>query len=334
MHVTICKPGKIPIPPELYGGAQRAIYWLGKALVGLGHRVTLIANPRSHISGAELRAVSGDDPQAWLKLVPDSTDIVQLFAAPPPMLKKPFLIRVGGNGKPDERFHPNTVFVSQRHAALHGSRHFVHNGLDPVEYLFSEKREDYAVFLAKARWTVKNFTGAVRVARRAGVELRVLGSRNWPFDLQKFFPAIRGVRYHGMIGGREKAEILSRARCLIFPVRWEEPCANALNEALVSGCYVAGTPYGCLPEIVTPQTGVLAARADELADAVKNPQRFSPQKCRAHILQDGFTHLDMARKYVKCYERILNHGSLLEPGELPPATQSGFLANELLPWED
>jgi hypothetical protein len=37
MRVTPCKPGTIPIPPQGYGGAQRSIYWLGKALIELGH---------------------------------------------------------------------------------------------------------------------------------------------------------------------------------------------------------------------------------------------------------------------------------------------------------
>jgi len=334
MHVTLYKPGAIPIPPLLYGGAERVIGWLGKALVELGHQVTLIANAQSHIPGVELRAISADEknPGAWTKLIPDSTDIVQLFNEFAPVLNKPFLVRCGGNPPSGARFHPNTVFVSARHAALHGSRHFILNGLDPDDYSFSESRADYAIFLGKARWAVKNFPGAADVARRAGIELRVLGSHNWPFGLQKWLPPIRGVRFYGTIGGKEKRELLARARCLIFPVRWEEPGANALNEALVSGCYVAGTPYGCLPEIVTSQTGRLSANVDELAEAVKHPQRFSPAACRDRVLHGGLTHLDMARKYIAGYERILTRGSLLENDESAPVTQSGFVANRLLPW--
>ena len=69
MHITLYKHGKVPIPPKGYGGAERFIYWLGKTLIELGHRVTLIANAQSHIPGAELRAVSENDPQAWQQLV-------------------------------------------------------------------------------------------------------------------------------------------------------------------------------------------------------------------------------------------------------------------------
>jgi glycosyltransferase involved in cell wall biosynthesis len=197
---------------------------------------------------------------------------------------------------------------------------------------FSEKREDYAIFLAKARWKVKNLPGAVQVARRAGVELRVLGSRNWPFDLQKWLPPIRGVRYYGMVGGEEKKQLLARARCLIFPVRWEEPFGIAAIESLVSGCYVTGTPYGSLPEIVTPDVGVLSAKAEELAEAVKNPQRFNPVMCRSRVLEH-FTYKEMAKKYLSYYEQILTRGSLDEE-KLSPQTSDDFDAKKLLPWEN
>ena len=336
MHVTLYKPGKIAIPPRLYGGTERIIYWLGNALVELGHRVTLIANAQSKIPGAELRAIAGDEKnsRAWLKLVPDSTDIVHLWDTSQPDSEKPFVVTVEGNGRPGQAFHANTIFVSQKHAANHGSGNFVHNGLDPDEYTFSGTRDDYAVFLAKARWPVKNLPGAIDVARRAGIELRVLGSRNWPLNLQKFLPPVRGVRYYGMLGGKEKYDLLARARCLIFPVRWHEPFGIANIEALASGAFVLGTPYGSLPEIITPQIGVLSANANELADAAKNPQRFNPQKCRGHILKNGFTHLDMARKYLKFYGQVLTRGSLIGKNEIAPVTQPGFVAKQLLPWED
>jgi glycosyltransferase involved in cell wall biosynthesis len=164
--------------------------------------------------------------------------------------------------------------------------------------------------------------------------LRVIGSRNWPLNLHRLLPPIRGVRYCGSVEEPEKCDLLSRARCLIFPVRWHEPFGLAITEALASGAYVVGTPYGSLPEIVTPEVGVMSAKACELAEAVKNPQRFDPWACRSRVLRGGFRLLDSARKYVECYEHIVNHGSLGEAGEPAPATQSGFVAKQLLPWED
>ena len=336
MHITLYKPGRIAIPPQLYGGTERVIYWLGKGLIELGHTVTLIANAQSRIPGAELRPIAPEetDSLAWQRIVPATTDIVHLWDNSQPAAPKPFIVTVEGNGKPGERFHANTIFVSRRHAANHGSRHFVHNGIDPAEYTCAATRGDYAVFLAKARWPVKNLAGAATVARRAGLELRVLGSRNWPLNLQRLLPVIRGVRYYGMLGGAEKRDLLARARCLIFPVRWEEPFGLALTEALVSGAFVAGTPYGSLPEIVTPEVGVLSANADELVEAVKNPARFSPQACREHVLHGGFTHVAMAKNYLRHYENILAHGRLGAADEPAPQAQPEFDAKKLLPWSE
>lgn len=336
MHVTLVKPGATPIPPPLYGGTERTLYQLGKALVQLGHKVTLIGHPDSCIPGAELIPSQGSDADA-MRLVPDSTDVIHLSNHNITSTPKPFLLTVNGNGgHAARRFHPNSVFVSQKHAANHGSKHFVYPGIDPDEYQSSKKREDYAVFLAKARWPVKNFQGAVAVARRAGIELRVLGSRSLPFELQRKFPLwlTRGVRYYGNLAESEKVEILSRARCLILPVRWHEPFGLAFTESMASGAYVCGTPYGSLPEIVTPEVGVLSADADALADAVRNPQRFSPSACRERVIQGGFTSVDMARKYLMYYEKILVTGSIQDAGELPAATLAEFDGKALLPWKD
>jgi hypothetical protein len=65
-HVTLYKPGKIPIPPKFYGCPERVIYRLGKALVTLGERLTLIANAGSHLPGVELRIAASNEknPQA------------------------------------------------------------------------------------------------------------------------------------------------------------------------------------------------------------------------------------------------------------------------------
>jgi glycosyltransferase involved in cell wall biosynthesis len=194
-------------------------------------------------------------------------------------------------------------------------------------------REDYAVFLGLARQPRKNLAGAIRVTQAAGVTLHVMGSRHWARHLHWLCPT-GGVRYHGMVGGRAKRELLSRARCLIFPVRYSEPCAVAITEALASGCYVVGTPYGCLPELVTPGVGVLSASARDLSTATQNPAPFCPATCRSRVVDGGFTHLDMARSYLRYYESVLTRGRLGDADEPAPRTEPGFEYRHLLPWTD
>ena len=200
MHITLYKPGDTPIPPKLYGGTER-VDLLARQDAG-GNRPPSDAHrqrPKPYSRrGTSRVAGRKQDPPAWLRAVVPGHDGHRASLGHAEV-KKPFFVPSEATAGPDEKLPANTVFVSQSHAANHGSRHFVQNGLDPEKYACSEKREDYAVFLAKARWQAKNLRGATAVARRAGVELRVLGSRNWPLNLQRLLPAIRGVRYYGMV---------------------------------------------------------------------------------------------------------------------------------------
>jgi hypothetical protein len=103
---------------------------------------------------------------------------------------------------------------------------------------------------------------------------------------------------------------------------------------MVSGCYILGTPYGMLPEIVTPETGRLSQRATDLAEAAAHPERFSPDLCRRRVIEGGFTHLAMARKYVAYYEKVLADGCLGDRDEPAPRTAPDFFANKLLDWTE
>lgn len=327
----ICLVHDSVIPPPKYGGTERLLYWLSKALIHMGHQVSLICKSGSLVPGVQIIPLDQlKKGESWEDLVPSSVDILHLSCTPQNIPKKPFLVTIGGNGQLGETFHPNTVFVSLNHAQNHGSTHFVYNGLDPDEFPMDEKREPYLVFLAKASWKVKNLQGAIEIARSAGMRLEVLGSRNWPLGLHKILPAWGGVRYHGMLGDLEKRQILRKAYALLFPVRWHEPFGIAITEALVSGCPVFGTPYGSLPEIISPDVGFLGSGVEEIAHAVRS-KTFSPQVCRSRVLKH-FTHLEMAKKYLMYYERILTSGCIGQKDEVPKY-QFQKASEELLPFQ-
>ncbi len=328
MHVALCHDAVIPTLK--YGGTERVIFWLARALIQLGHKVTLLAKEGSFVEGTQLIS-----PPAGMKVeesVPSDVDILHLWATPNPVPKRPFVVTIEGNGRPGEKFHPNTLFVSKKHAENHGAIHYVYNGLPPEDFRSDAEREDYLVFLAKASWKVKNLTGAIAVARAVKMRLEVLGSRDWPVDFHRLLPIIRGVHYRGMVDDVEKREVLRRARGLIFPVRWDEPFGIAITESLASGCPVFGTPYGSLPEIVNDEVGVLSASSSDLINAIRKLDRFSPEKCRARVFQ-GFTDLDMARNYLSFYANILQTGRLSENAPTSVMTKKGFISQELLPWQ-
>ena len=349
MHITLYHDALIP--PPRYGGTERVVYQLARALVSLGHRVTLIAQKGSLIPGVEMISCSDlAGPEDWQKKIPAKTDLLHLWNTPKILPPFPFLVTIEGNGQPGEQFHPNTVFVSKKHAENHGSTHFVYNGIDVSEYPCDEIREPFLVFLAKANWKVKNLKGAIQIAKAAGLPLKVMGNRNWPLGLQRIRPHLLratsklsssfkksesfSVQYLGMLGDIEKAQILRKARALLFPVRWHEPFGLALTEALASGCPVYGTPYGSLPEIVSSQVGFLDTDPLKLAEKIIS-QKISPETCRKHVLEN-FTHLEMAQSYLRYYHQILSDGTLGGSSQnqaQTPEWKPKFNPQDLLIWD-
>lgn len=335
MHIAIYHPGLIP-PPN-YGGTERVLHALTKGLLKLGHQVTLIAQVGSSVEGAQIVPCPTYAPEDWENWIPKDADLVHFSATPHVLPKKPFLITIHGNGKPKESFHSNTVFLSKKHAENHGAKYFVYNGIDPDDYTAEPEREPYLVFLAKAEWRVKNLQGAVKVAKGAKLPIHVMGNRAWPISLkeiwrwgQDWIPGSRKIVYHGMVSDPEKVSLLRSAKTLLFPVRWHEPFGLAVLEALASGCPVFGTPYGSLPEIITPEVGLFSANSQDWIRAL-NEKKFDPEVCRKRVLEK-FTHLEMAKNYVALYEEILKNGTLKQKQEdlywrLPQT------ATALLPWQ-
>jgi len=332
MHVVLCHDAHIP--PSKYGGTERVIYWLARALTELGHRTSVIAKPGSHIPGSQILELKNG--QSWEQLIPPDTDVLHFWATPKPVPALPFIVTIEGNGQKNESFYPNTVFISRKHAENHDAQAFVYNGIDLNEYECHKKRERRLVFLAKASLRVKNLKGAIAIARAAHMPLDVLGSRDLPFGVHKYLPRWRGIRYHGMVGDNEKRALLSNALALLYPVRWHEPFGIALIEALASGCAVLGTPYGALPEIITPDVGVLGTTVDFFTKTLQDPWRFNPNKCRSKALEH-FSHIEMARQYIQYYNKVLSGSFLSENPSKVPRTiseRAGLSAKALLPWQD
>ncbi len=333
MRIALCH--EHVIPPLKYGGTERAVAWLGSHLVQLGHDVTLISKRGSYLEGA--RIIEHDRQRSFESQVPKDVDLIHFFGTPSQEPARPYLVTIQGNGREGEFFLKNTSFVSRKHAENHGAHAYVYNGIEVSDYPCDLVRNDTLVFLAKASWAVKNLDGAVRIARRLGMRLEVLGSRDLPMGMHRWIPSIRGVRYRGMVDDQEKRRILRNAKALLFPVRWHEPFGIAITEALASGCAVFGTPYGSLPEIVTPEVGILSEGETSLVNLIRGRmEMFDPSQCRARVLSGPFTARAMTESYIRQYEAILS-GGILDPRQAARLPQTlpglaGLSAKSLLPW--
>ncbi len=294
---------RTPLPVSLYGGTERMQMWLMKELVRQGHQVVFVGPASSRVSEAGVEHIHLE-PQYhldWAHLIPSGVDVVHLFEEVGFKVPTPYLVTIGGNGQPGQQFDVNTVFVSGKHAANHGSDRFVYNGLD-FEDLPTPPQEpkdwDNFVFLAKASWKVKNLRHCVKACRKARKHLHIGGGRSWT-------PS-RYIHSWGMVDQERKAELLAQGDALLFPVRWEEPFGIAIVEAFAMGLPVIGSPYGSLPELITENMGIICKSYEELLAALKDSSRgrsFSAAFIREQALA-RFSIAEVARQYLKLYAEV------------------------------
>jgi glycosyltransferase involved in cell wall biosynthesis len=306
MKILIADASRIPV--TAYGGTERVIWYLGRALVRLGHEVTYLVHPGSSCDFA--RVVPLDPAKNIAAQIPPGTDVVHFNFVPTGLqhLTVPYVITMHGNSNDLRSFDQNTIFISENHARRYGSSCFVHNGLDWSDYAepdFNTART-YFHFLGKAAWRVKNVVGAIETIKRTRREqLRVLGGVRFNFTMGIRLTFSPRIKFYGMVGGEQKNELLRHSKGLIFPVRWHEPFGLAIIESLYFGCPVFGTPYGSLPELVPAHVGFLSNRAADLANAIEQSERYSPQACHAYA-REHFSAARMAAKYLEKYRQVLD----------------------------
>jgi glycosyltransferase involved in cell wall biosynthesis len=335
MHIVHYCPTAYPIPPTGYGGTERVVFWLARAQVAQGLRVSVIAHPGSRIEeripGARLIPAQRD--ATFAATMPADGDVAHLhrMSPDPEAIAVPHLITEHGNRGPDARLLTNTVFVSESHARIHGRRCFVRNGVPVEDYRYSEDKDRFLLFLARMEWPHKNARTAMDLAIDLDLPLKMSGKYppwvrpklwgNWcrhPFKMQRL------VQRLGYVDGDIKLELLARAPILFHAVNWHEPAGLVVMEAMASGTPVLCTPNGALPEFVQDrETGWFVDNYEQAREAVREAIAFTPQQHRvwARRCRERVSRIeDTARGYLALYEKVLAGESLSTPDEKRPST--------------
>ncbi len=290
------------LPPHRYGGVERVVMNLAKYYQELGHEVFILAAPNSNLQNFE----HGFFPTQWSgddisHLLPSDIDLIHFHQPPKEKPLRPHLITIHGNAQPGEAFFPNTNFVSRSHAQNHNAKYFVLQGIDVEKHPFVEKKSDYYIFMAKAKWRVKNLKTCLDFCRDLNVPMKVMGGTGTNRN---------GIEYLGLLGDHEgRLEILANARGLLYPTNWDEPCALAPLEAMACGTPVIGSYNGSMPEEVLPGTGFLAHTYEEFCAAHAKISTIDSKSCRA-ITEKHFSARRQAEDYIKLISLILEKGEL------------------------
>jgi glycosyltransferase involved in cell wall biosynthesis len=102
-----------------------------------------------------------------------------------------------------------------------------------------------------------------------------------------------------------KRKLLAGARCLLFPIQWEEPFGMVMIEAMACGTPVVALRGGAVPEVIVDGvTGVVCDRPDELPAAIERAQTMDPVVCRRHVAAH-FGNAEFGSGYERIYRTVV-----------------------------
>jgi glycosyltransferase involved in cell wall biosynthesis len=114
------------------------------------------------------------------------------------------------------------------------------------------------------------------------------------------------VELVGEASYEQKQKLLANARCLIFPILWEEPFGMVQVEAMATGTPVVALARGSTPEVVTHgETGFVVHSIDELPAALHRVADLDPHACRQRV-EKNFDVSVMAAGYEELYARAVD----------------------------
>lgn len=172
----------------------------------------------------------------------------------------------------------------------------------------------------------KGATDAIAIAKQAGVPIDLYGD---PYDADyadSMAQAHRddaAVLIHAGVPRAELWQIMSRARAVLCPSKWEEPFGMVAAEAQATGTPVIAYRRGALPEVVVDgRTGFLVPPddVDAAARALSTIRSIKREACRRHA--EANLSLDAS---ITAHERLYQRLSAPLPNMAPtlPAPASG-----------
>ena len=369
MRIAQLAPPLERVPPSGYGGTERVISTLTEELVRRGHQVTLFASGDSQTSARLVptceRALWHDKRQYrdfmpfWSvtigKLLRELGDFdvvhshLDYFGFP---LARQAAVPVVTtlHGRLDlaelqavfsEFSDVPLVSISNAQRAPVAWANFVAtvyhgidlNNNDDDELTCNPRPGSYLAFLGRIS-PDKGLDTAIRIARRAGLPLKVAARMPLPFrddpnvraDWEYWEYVIRpllgsDVELIGEVSGVQKNAFLRDAAALLFPIRWPEPFGLVMPEALACGTPVLALRCGSVPELIRDGvTGFVRDTEDELVEAVHRLADIDRQQCRREA-EYRFSPGAMAEAYERVYACLTyrrGEPNVFDPGRVAP----------------
>lgn len=202
----------------------------------------------------------------------------------------------------------NWIFVSRTLAETYGSSRYVRNGIDPSEFIYSEDKQDYFLFVCGLERAMgKGLDTAISLSKEMGFQLVVAGS-SWDRKLVEEVRLLcheNGAEYVGEVWGTAKAKLFAHATALLFPTKWNESFGLVIAEALMSGTPVITSDKGACRELVTPDVGFVCQCDEDYKVAIERVSEIAPSACREKAIAE-FHYLRMSADYLSEYRKEID----------------------------
>ena len=199
----------------------------------------------------------------------------------------------------------NWIFVSRTLAQLHGRNRYVLNGVNPADYIYSECKDDYFLFMSTLDWGMeKGLDVVLSLSEQLGIKLVIAGTGKDYKSIARVVELCRKVNaeYVGDVRGKKKAELLAGAKAFLFPTKVDEAFGLGMVEALMSGTPVICSDKGACPEIISSDVGIVCKNPDDYLAAITDIAAISPRVCREKAMRE-YHYLRMAADYVVEYQK-------------------------------
>ncbi len=325
LNIVMVAPPYFEVPPSGYGGVEAVVAQLTDALTDRGHRVTLLGAGRSGTNARfvkvwdDILAERLGDPfpevlhalkvrrivtelarSERIDIVHDHTFAGPLNAPMYSSLGIPTVVTVHGpvDGEPQDYYRAlgtsaELIAISDRQRSLAPGLNWlsrVHNAVRPSEWPLQLEKQNFALFLGRYA-SYKGPDLALRAAHAADIPLVLAAKMNEPPEREYFNSAVRPLLtdrdcVFGEADAVAKRLLLSSARCLLFPIRWEEPFGIVMIEAMACGTPVVALRGGAVEEVVEDGvTGIICDDPSELPAAIAEVGRIDPVACRRHVIE-------------------------------------------------
>lgn len=338
LRIALTVDPELAVPPQHYGGIERIVDMLARALVARGHEVVLLANPESTCpvplvgwpGGSSGRTIDTARNALTVArtLATRRVDLVHSFSriaylAPLLPLPVPKLMsyqreissRTTAAAHRLSRGTLQFTAISRQMMEarpLVGRWHLIPNGVPLATYTFRDTVPADAPFVFLGR--IEEIKGphlAIEIARRAGRKLVIAGNipnehRAW-YDAH-VLPHIDGdrVSYVGPVDDAQKNALLGSAAAFLMPILWEEPFGIVMAEAMACGTPVLGFRRGAVPEVVEHGvTGHVSDTTDELIAAAAGIGRLSRRATRNRV-EAHYSDAAVAEKYLALYAEMVD----------------------------